>query len=67
MLESLHPSVRHPVHVSDCVHTTSPEPLNHFSPILVWWCIFVKQYVVQKNWFTIFSVKVTVRAYVIKI
>ena len=36
-------------------------------PNLVWWCIFMRQCVRQKNWFTISSVKVTVRAFIIKI
>ena len=38
-----------------------------FLPNLVWWCIIMRRCVVRKNWFTIFSVKVTARAYVIKI
>ena len=41
--------------VSDRVHSVSPEPLNHFFiPNLVWWCI-MRLFVMQKNWFTIFS------------
>ena len=35
-------------------------------PIVVWWCIIMRQRVVWKNWFTIFNVKVTTRAYMIK-
>ena len=53
--------------MSDRVHSVSPEPLNHFLPDLVWWCTTTSQCVLQKNWFTIFNVKVTARAYVIKI
>ena len=34
---------------------------------LVWWCIIMRQRVLHKNWFTIFNVKVTARAYIIKI
>ena len=44
--------------------------LNHstiFLPNWIWWCIIMKQCIMQKNWFTIFSVKVTARAYIIKI
>ena len=36
-------------------------------PNLVWWCIIMSQCVMQKNWFTIFNVKVTGRAYIITI
>ena len=36
-------------------------------PNLVWWCIIMSQCVMQKNWFTIFNVKVTARIYIIKI
>ena len=54
----------HPVSVSDHVCTISPEPHNHFLPNLLWWCIIMRQCVFEKNWFT---VKVTVRAYIIKI
>ena len=36
-------------------------------PNLVWWCIIKRWRVIKENWFTIFSVKVTARAYVIKI
>ena len=52
--------------VSDCVCSVSPEPLNHvgffvcfFNQTLYWesWCVM------QKNWFTIFNVKVTARSY----
>ena len=59
----------HPVRVSDFVRTISPEPLNHFKPNLVLWCIITRQIVRQKikNWFPIVNVKVTVRAYIIKI
>ena len=59
----------HSVHVSDFVRTISPEPLNHFKPNLVWWCIITRQNVWQekKIWFAIVNVKVTVRPYIIKI
>ena len=55
------------VRVSNGVRPVSPELLNHFLPNLVWWCIIMRRCVLQKNWFTIFNVKVTVRAYIIKI
>ena len=53
------------VHVSNCVRSISPEPLNHFFflPNLAWWCIIMRQCVIRKNWFTIFNVEVTARAY----
>ena len=35
-------SVCSSVHVSDCVHSVSPEPLNHFLPNLVWRCIIMR-------------------------
>ena len=44
------------------------EPQNILLPNLVWLCIIIiSQNVMQKNWFTVFNVKVTVRAYIIKI
>ena len=52
--------------VCDCVCSVSPDPLNHFLPNLVWCCIIMRRCVMQKNWFTIFSVKATARAYVIR-
>ena len=52
--------------LSDCVCSVSPELLNHFLPNLVWCCIIMRQCVVRKNWFTVFNVKVTARAYIIK-
>ena len=55
------------VHVSDCVCSLFPEPLNRVLPNLIWWCIIMRWCVMQKNWFTIFNVKVTARAYIIKI
>ena len=55
------------VRVSDRVRSVSPEQLNLFWPNLVWWCIILGRCVVRKNWFTIFYVKVTVRADIIKI
>ena len=54
-------------HVSNYVHSVSPELLKHFLPNLGWLCIIMGQRVMQKNWFTIFNVKVTAKAYVIKI
>ena len=43
------------------------QPLKiFFLPNLVWWCIIMRRCVIQKNWFTILNVKVTVRAYIIK-
>ena len=36
-----------------------------FKPNLMWWCIIMKWCVMRKCWFTIFSVKVKVRDYVI--
>ena len=49
------------------IHSVLPELHNHFGPDLIWWCIIMRWCVVQKNWFTIFNVKVTARAYIIKI
>ena len=43
------------------------EPQNILLPNLVWLCSIVIQNVVQKNWFTVFSVKVTARTFIIKI
>ena len=54
-------------HVSDRVHSVSLEPLKHLLPNLVRWCIIMSWCVMRKNWFTIFNVKVTARAYIIKI
>ena len=53
--------------LSVCPIVSAPEPLNHFLPNLVWWCIIMRWCVMQKNWFTIFNVQVTARAYIIKI
>ena len=54
--------------VSDCVRSISAELLSHFlKPDFVWWCIIMSRCVMQKNWFTIFNVKVTARANIIKI
>ena len=53
--------------VSYRVCSISPERVNQFLPNLIWWCIIMRQYVMWKNWLTIFNVKVTVRAYIIKI
>ena len=73
ILDSLPPSVRmsicHPVCVSNFIWTIPPELLNHFQPNLVWWCIIMRQAVMQKKkkWFAIFKVKVTVGPYIVKI
>ena len=56
--------VCHPVCESNFAWMISPEPLNHFKPNLVWWCIIMKQSVIQKNWLTV--TKVTVRSCIIK-
>ena len=49
------------------VLTISSEPQNILLPNLVWLCSIISQNVLQKNWFTVFNVKVTARAYIIKI
>ena len=67
LLELLCPSVRPSVRQSNRVRSVSPDPLNHFLPNLVWCCIIMRRCVMQKNWFTSFSVKVTARVYIIKI
>ena len=67
ILESFRPFVFSPAHESSHVHSISPEPPNHLLPNLVWWCIITRRCVMGKNWFIIFSVKVTARAYLIKI
>ena len=41
----------------------SSEPLNILLPNLVWLCSIISQSVMQKNWFTVFNVKVTARTY----
>ena len=46
--------------------TISSEPQDILSPNLVWLCSMISQSVIQKNWFTMFNVKVTARAYIIK-
>ena len=43
------------------------ELLIPWQPNLVWWYIIISQSATQKNWFIVFYVKVTVRAYIIKI
>ena len=56
--------------VSDHVCTVSPEPLNYFFFTRLDMVVYyheVRQCVLQKNWFTIFNVKVTVRAYITKL
>ena len=55
--------------LSMCLIVSAQYLLNcsKFIPNLVWLCIIMRLCVMQKNWFTIFSVKVTVRAYIIKI
>ena len=42
-------SICHPVRMFDFVRTISPEPLNHFKPNLVLWCIIMRQIVRQKK------------------
>ena len=51
------------------VRTISSEPQNILSSNLVYLCDIISQSVMQKNWLTVFSVKVTLtaRAYIIKI
>ena len=44
----------------------SSEPQNILFPNLVWLFSIISQSVMQNKWFTVFSVKVTVRAYIIK-
>ena len=43
------------------------EPQNILLPYLVWLCSIMSQSVMQKNQFTVFNVKVTVRAYITKL
>ena len=45
----------------------SSELQNILLPNFRWWCSIMSQSVCEKNWFTVFNVKVTVRAYIIKI
>ena len=45
----------------------SSEPQIILIPNMVLHCSIMSQIVMQKNWFTIFNVKVTARAYIIKI
>ena len=55
--------------ISQCVqsHPLSISWLiNHFLPNLEWRCVIMRRCVMQKNWFTIFNVKITVRASIIK-
>ena len=68
ILKSLHlcVSIHSSVHVSSFVQMICPEPLNHFLPNLVWWYIIMRGSVMNKNWFTIFNVKVKARADIIK-
>ena len=49
------------------VRIISFEPQNILLPNLVCLWSIMSQSVMQKNWFTVFSVKVTARAYIIKI
>ena len=55
------------VGVSNPVLLGSPELFNHFLPNLVWRCVIMRWCVFRKNWFTLFDVSVTARAYIIKI
>ena len=70
ILESFRPSVClsvcSSVRVSDRVRSIYPEPLNYFLPNLVWWCVIITRCVMVKKWFSIFNVKVTARACIIK-
>ena len=43
------------------------QPCSFFLPNLVWCCVLMRRCVMRKKWFPIFNVKVTVRAYIIKI
>ncbi|WP_419635475.1 hypothetical protein, partial [Thiolapillus sp.] len=43
------------------------KPQNFLLPNLIWLCSIISQSAMQKNWFTVFNVKVTARAYIIKI
>ena len=36
-------------------------------PNLVWWCIIMSQIALQKDWFAVFKIKVTMKDHVIKI
>ena len=58
-------SACHPIHVSDCFRTTSAEPVNHFNQTCYGGVSSWGRVSCRKNWFTIFNVKVTVRAYII--
>ena len=49
------------------VRTISSEPQNILFANLVCLCSIISQNAMQKNWFIVFSVKVTVSAYIIKI
>ena len=49
------------------VRMISSELLNILLPNLVGLCSIVSQNVMQKNWFTVFNVNFTDRAYIIKI
>ena len=53
--------------VSECLLGYMCEPQNILFPNLVWLCSIISQSDRQKDWFTVFNVKVTMRAYIIKI
>ena len=55
-------------HLSMCLILSGQYLLNcsTVSPNLVWWCIKMRWSVTHKSQFTIFKVKVTVRAYITK-
>ena len=57
--------------ISNCqwmlVQMISSEMLNLLLPNLVWWCIIISQNVLQKDWFAVFKVKVTITDNIIKI
>ena len=51
----------------DFVQTISPEHFSLLQPNLLWCCIIMRWSVLRKNWFGIFKIKFTSRAYMIKI
>ena len=53
--------------VIDCVHSVSPEPLNHILPNLVWWCIIPRRCVMRKNGLPTLMPRSQQGAYIIKI
>ena len=55
--------------VTECMFDwmISSEPQIILIPNMVLHCSIMSQIVMQKNWFTVFNVKVTARTYIIKI